>query len=71
MVDTYIKSLMERNNIKEISSLKDEDRVLHEVYTQSPDMQMLLNLLTEKEGIWSALLILSIFDKSFKNEFKA
>ena len=33
-------------------------------------MQMLLNLLAEKEGMWSAILILSIFDVDFKNEFK-
>jgi hypothetical protein len=33
-------------------------------------MQMLLNLLVETEGIWSAILILSLFDGKFKNEFK-
>ena len=61
---------MKRNGISDISYLSEEDKILHEIYTQSPDMQMLLNLLAEKEGIWSALLILSLFDKSFKNEFK-
>ena len=40
------------------------------IYLRSPDMQMLLNLLAEKEGMWSAILILSIFDTHFKNEFK-
>ena len=40
------------------------------IYLRSPDMQMLLNLLAEKEGMWSAILILSIFDSNFKNHFK-
>ena len=40
------------------------------IYLRSPDMQMLLNLLAEKEGMWSAILILSIFDSNFKNQFK-
>lgn len=61
MVDSYLQNL---------SGLSEDDKLLYEVYTLSPDMQMLLNLLTEKEGIWSAILILSLFDKSFKNEFK-
>ena len=65
-----MQNLVERNNVKDVWSLKEEDRILYNVYTLSPDMHMLLNLLTEKEGIWSAILILSLFDKSFKNEFK-
>ena len=40
------------------------------IYLRSPDMQMLLNLLAEKEGMWSAILILSIFDSNFKNHFR-
>ena len=40
------------------------------IYLRSPDMQMLMNLLAEKEGMWSAILILSIFDSNFKNQFK-
>ena len=43
---------------------------IENIYLRSPDMQMLLNLLAEKEGMWSAILILSIFDVDFKNEFK-
>ena len=31
---------------------------------------MLLNLLAAQEGIWSSILVLSIFDKSFKDEFR-
>ena len=70
LVDTYLETLMETHGVSKISDLKDEDQILHKVYTRSPDMQMLLNLLMEKEGIWSSILILSIFDKNFKNEFK-
>ena len=70
LVDTYLETLLETNGVKEIADLKEEDRILYELYSRSPDMQMLLNLLTEKEGIWSSILILSIIDKSFKNEFK-
>ena len=70
LVDTYVQNFIDRSNVKGFSSLKEEERVLYDVYLLSPDMQMLLNLLTEKEGIWSAILILSLFDKSFKNEFK-
>ena len=65
-----METLVETKGVKKISDLKEEDRILHELYSRSPDMQMLLNLLTEKEGIWSSILILSIIDKSFKNEFK-
>ena len=43
---------------------------MEEIYCGSPDMQMLLNLLVETEGIWAAILILSLFDGKFKNEFK-
>ena len=43
---------------------------MDEIYCRSPDMQMLLNLLVETEGIWAAILILSLFDGKFKNEFK-
>jgi hypothetical protein len=43
---------------------------LDDVYVSSPDMQMLLNLLVETEGVWAAVLILSLFDGKFKNEFK-
>ena len=67
LVNSYLETRLHK---KKFSTLTEEDKVLYEVYTLSPDMQMLLNLLTEKEGIWSAILILSLFDKSFKNEFK-
>jgi hypothetical protein len=69
LVDTYLENLAKKSST-DMNGLNDEDKVLYEVYTESPDMQMLLNLLTAKEGIWSAILILSLFDKSFKNEFK-
>ncbi len=67
LVDTYFENLLKRNPL---TAHSDETKILQEVYIQSPDMQMLLNLLTEKEGIWSALIVLSLFDKNFKNEFK-
>ena len=70
LVDTYLETLVEQKGVKKISDLKEEEQILHEVYTHSPDMQMLLNLLTEKEGIWASILILSTFDRNFKNEFK-
>jgi hypothetical protein len=70
LVDTYLETLVEQKGVKKIADLKEEEQILHEVYTHSPDMQMLLNLLTEKEGIWSSILILSTFDRNFKNEFK-
>ena len=70
LVDTYLETLVEQKGVKKITDLKEEEQILHEVYTHSPDMQMLLNLLTEKEGIWSSILILSTFDRNFKNEFK-
>ncbi|TRY73244.1 hypothetical protein TCAL_07398 [Tigriopus californicus] len=41
-----------------------------QAYFESPDLQMLLNLLAEKEGIWAALLILCLFDNDFRSEFK-
>ena len=53
------------------SYLENEDKMLYEAFTRSPDMQMLLNLLAAKEGIWSSILILCLFDKCYKNEFKA
>ena len=46
------------------------DDTLTEMYYESPDLQMLLNLLAEKEGIWTALIILSLFDRNFRMEFK-
>ena len=61
---------MKKNGINKISDLKQEEQTLHEVYCCSPDMQMFLNLLTEKKGIWASIIILSVFDKSFKSQFK-
>ena len=61
---------MEKNGVANISDLKEEEQTLHKIYKRSPDMKMLLNLLTEKEGIWSSIIILSVFDRLFKNEFK-
>jgi len=48
LVDTYLETLVEQKGVKKITDLKEEEQILHEVYTHSPDMQMLLNLLTEK-----------------------
>ena len=66
-----------QNELNQGRSTESEKRLasimtttVENVYLRSPDMQMLLNLLAEKEGMWSAILILSIFDSSFKNEFK-
>ena len=70
LVNSHLQTLALKNDIQNLQHLKDEEKVLYEIYTLSPDMQMLLNLLTEKEGIWSSIIILSLFDKSFKNEFK-
>eukprot|EP00094_Tigriopus_californicus_P011916 TCALIF_11511-PA protein Name:"Similar to THL-2 Thioredoxin H-type 2 (Brassica napus)" AED:0.88 eAED:0.89 QI:0/0/0/0.28/0.83/0.85/7/0/668 len=39
-------------------------------YFGSPDLQMLMNLLAAKEGIWAAILVLSAFDANFKSQFK-
>ena len=61
---------MEENSLVFHQISKDETKMLHELYFLSPDMQMLLNLLAEKEGMWASILILSLFDKSFKNGFK-
>ena len=69
LIDSYFESLINNSNSENQIS-KDETKMLHELYFLSPDMQMLLNLLAEKEGMWSSILILSLFDKSFKNEFK-
>ena len=46
LVNSYLETRLHR---KKFSTLTEEDKVLYEVYTLSPDMQMLLNLLTEKK----------------------
>ena len=40
------------------------------IFQTSPDMQMLLSLLVEKEGMWSGLLVLTAFDAQFRDEFR-
>ena len=71
MIDSYFETLVVNNNSNSENQIsKDETKMLHELYFLSPDMQMLLNLLAEKEGMWASILILSLFDKSFKYEFK-
>ena len=71
LIDSYFETLVVNNNSNSENQIsKDETKMLHELYFLSPDMQMLLNLLAEKEGMWASILILSLFDKSFKNEFK-
>ena len=67
LVDDFLQS----KSGKLQSYLENEDKMLYEAFTRSPDMQMLLNLLAAKEGIWSSILILCLFDKCYKNEFKA
>ena len=70
LVETYLQHIAAKNDIRNLDHLRDEERVLYEIYILSPDMQMLLNLLAAKEGIWASILVLSIFDKSFKDEFR-
>ena len=36
----------------------------------SPDLQMLLSLLVEKEGVWAGLLVLAAMDPQFTGEFR-
>ena len=70
LVDSYHETLLKNNKVEKILDLNEEERILYEVYKCSPDMQILLNLLSEKEGLWASIIILSVFDKSFKNQFK-
>ena len=69
LIDNYIEDRIQRGGINDGSN-KIMTTSIENIYLRSPDMQMLLNLLAEKEGMWSAILILSIFDVDFKNEFK-
>ena len=71
LIDKYQKEVNQHGkNGKTKNSTPLMTTSVENIYLQSPDMQMLLNLLAEKEGMWSAILILSIFDAHFKNEFK-
>ena len=45
-------------------------RVIRELYFHSTDMRLLLNILTETNGLWAPLLILALFDQSFRQLFK-
>ena len=69
LIDNYIEDGIQRGGLTDGSN-KIMTTSIENIYLRSPDMQMLLNLLAEKEGMWSAILILSIFDVDFKNEFK-
>ena len=69
LIDNYIEDGIQRGELNDGSN-KIMTTSIENIYLRSPDMQMLLNLLAEKEGMWSAILILSIFDVDFKNEFK-
>ena len=69
LIDNYIEDGIQRGGLNDGSN-KIMTTSIENIYLRSPDMQMLLNLLAEKEGMWSAILILSIFDVDFKNEFK-
>ena len=69
LIDNYIDDGIQRGELIDGSN-KIMTTSIENIYLRSPDMQMLLNLLAEKEGMWSAILILSIFDVDFKNEFK-
>ena len=40
------------------------------VVRNSPDLQMLLSLLVEKEGVWAGLLVLAAMDPQFTGEFR-
>ena len=67
LIDNYYEIENNENNINSSLILTTS---VDNIYLRSPDMQMLLNLLAEKEGMWSAILILSMFDSNFKNHFK-
>ena len=69
LIDSYQE---EENQLRkrESGEFTTTTTAIANIYLRSPDMQMLLNLLAEKEGMWSAILILSIFDSNFKNQFK-
>ena len=69
LIDNYIEDGIQRGGSNDGLN-KIMTTSIENIYLRSPDMQMLLNLLAEKEGMWSAILILSIFDVDFKNEFK-
>ena len=69
LIDNYIEDGIQRGELNDGSN-KIMTTSIENIYLRAPDMQMLLNLLAEKEGMWSAILILSIFDVDFKNEFK-
>ena len=70
LIETHLQGIAAKNEIRNLDHLTEEERVLYEIYILSPDMQMLLNLLAAQEGIWSSILVLSIFDKSFKDQFR-
>ena len=69
LIDNYMEDGNQRGDLNNGSNTIMTTSI-ENIYLRSPDMQMLLNLLAEKEGMWSAILILSIFDVDFKNEFK-
>lgn len=49
--------------------VKPFPRVIAEIYFHSLDMRLLLNILTETNGLWAPLLILSLFDPNFRQLF--
>ena len=49
--------------------VKPFPRVIEEIYYSSLDMRLLLNILTETNGLWAPLLILSLFDPNFGQLF--
>ena len=49
--------------------VKPFPRVIDEIYFHSLDMRLLLNILTETNGLWAPLLILSLFDPNFRQLF--
>jgi len=51
--------------------VKPFPRVIEEIYYSSLDMRLLLNILTETNGLWAPLLILSLFDPNFRQLFNA
>lgn len=51
--------------------VKPFPRVIDEIYFHSLDMRLLLNILTETNGLWAPLLILSLFDPNFRQLFNA
>lgn len=64
------KTKLDRLILDFVATKEGADSSFMNTYFSSPDLQMLMNLLAAKEGIWASLLVLSAFDANFKSQFK-